>query len=78
MKAKIGPANEEQLKAEYPISGLLSGWFFKQEEFSPGGWRVTGSGLFGRMVSREGTDPQALLKACVKDAEEIRSEIQNR
>ena len=76
MKARIRIANEEQIKAQYPISGLVTGWFFKQEEFSPGGWRVIGTDLFGRIVSREGSDPKTLLHACIKDAEAIQSEIQ--
>jgi hypothetical protein len=75
MKARIRPQKEEQIKAKYPISGLLPGWFFKREEFSPGGWIVIGTDLFGRIVSREGSDPEALLGACVKDAAAIESEI---
>lgn len=68
---------EEKVKSKYPISGLVRGWFFTQEEFSLGGWRVVGTDLFGRMVSREGSDPETLLQACIKDAEAIQAQIQN-
>lgn len=77
MKTKIRPLTEEQVKTKYPISGLVRGWFFKREEISPGGWRIIGTDLFGRMVSREGSDPETLLQACIKDAEAIQSQIKN-
>ena len=66
MKARIRIANEEQIKAQYPISGLVTGWFFKQEEFSPGGWRVIGTDLFGRIVSREGSDQKLCFMPALK------------
>ena len=37
------------------------GWRFRITEFSPGGYRVDGLHSDGRSVSRQGSDPEAVL-----------------
>lgn len=71
MKKKIQKKSEKEIIAEYPIKGLLEGWYFSQREISPGGYEVKGTDLWGRMVSGNGTDPDELLNQCVVDAREI-------
>jgi hypothetical protein len=46
----------------------VPGWRFRIEEFSPGGYRVDGLHFDGRSVSRQGSDPDAVLAECVEDA----------
>jgi hypothetical protein len=47
------------------------GWRFRIEEVSWGQWVVEGVDPWGRKVSRSGSDADALLAACRKDAEDI-------
>jgi hypothetical protein len=60
---------------EFPIAGLVEGWFFRQREISNGGYVVEGTDLWGRTVSRQGGDPDALLSECAADAREIDSTV---
>jgi len=60
---------------EFPIAGLVEGWFFRQREVSPGAFVVEGTDLWGRTVTRQGGDPDALLKECVGDAKQIRQQV---
>lgn len=49
----------------------LRGWRFQIEEVSWGHYVVEGVDPWGRKVSRSGSDADALLAACRKDAEDI-------
>jgi hypothetical protein len=60
-----------QVIAEFPITGLVDGWFFKQHEVSNGAYLVEGTDLWGRKVSRSGGDPDTLLNECASDAKLI-------
>jgi hypothetical protein len=55
----MDPADAEQ---------LLSGWSFTVEEVSAGVYRVRGVAQSGRSVETTGTDPNALLVRCQRDA----------
>ena len=68
-KKKIAPATHKKLKAVYPISGLVEGWYFRIHEESAGCYRVEGRDIYGRMVSRQTTgDPDKTLAECVEYA----------
>lgn len=71
MKFNIQKADVEQIKAQFPITGPVPGWFFRMEEISNNVYRVEGTDLFGRTVSRDGIGPASLLEKCFKDAEKI-------
>lgn len=58
----------EQILAEYPIEGLVDGWYFRQNEVSAGAYLIEGCDLRGRTVTRYGSDPEALLTECAADA----------
>jgi 2-polyprenyl-3-methyl-5-hydroxy-6-metoxy-1,4-benzoquinol methylase len=63
------------VRAEFPISGLVDGWFFRQREVSAGAYLVEGMDLWGRTVSRGGVDPDVLLRECVADATSIDQQV---
>jgi hypothetical protein len=71
MKQLVRKHSEDKTKREFPIAGLLDGWFFRQAERSTGVYEVAGTDLWGRSVSETGTDPEALLAKCVEGAREI-------
>ena len=71
MKRKLEKLSESEVLKEYPISGLADGWYFSQKEVSPGVYEILGTDLWGRKVSRSGTDEQQTLKRCVRDAKDI-------
>ena len=75
MKQLIRKHSEDEVKREYPIVGLLDGWFFRQVERSAGAYEVAGTDLWGRSVSETDTDPDALLTKCVEGAREIERQL---
>ena len=58
---------------EYPISGLVEGWYFRQCEVSAGCYVVEGRDVYGRSVSRQTTadPPDAALAECVAFARQV-------
>jgi len=50
---------------KYPITGLVEGWYFRQEEVSAGCYVVEGSDAYGRAISRQTGDPEAALAECI-------------
>ncbi len=64
----VRPKTQEGHRAEYPIVGGPNGWHFRIEEISQGYYAAKGADVFGRQVSRTGTDPEALLAECIEDA----------
>jgi hypothetical protein len=52
-KQTITPRSHEELIREYPITGLVEGWYFRQREVSAGCYVVEGSDVHGRTVSRQ-------------------------
>jgi hypothetical protein len=57
---------------DFPIAGIVEGWFFRVGEVSAGAYLAEGIDAWGRRVSCSGSDPDALLAQCVKDAREIK------
>lgn len=72
---RVRKRDPAQVAREYPITGRLEGWFFRQRETSNGAFLVEGTDLWGRSVSRQGADPDKLLAQCVVDAEHIVAEV---
>ncbi len=71
MKKGIRKLNENDIKLRFPISGKLDGWIFKIEEISNGAYQVSGSDLFGRIVSKTGDNPDIILNECIEKALEM-------
>jgi hypothetical protein len=63
-----------EVRAEFPIAGVVEGWFFREQETSAGAYLVEGADLWGRTVSRRGTEPETLLRECANDARRIERE----
>ena len=66
-KTPVFSKSHEEMIREYPINGLVKDWFFRVREVSNGVFRVEGSDVYGRTVSRIGTenDSKKLLDDCV-------------
>jgi len=75
MKRAVKKLSEAEVLREFPIVGQAPGWFFRQAEVSNGAYVVEGTDLWGRRVSRQGADPEALLSACQADAQNIARQI---
>lgn len=63
----------EDVLPEYPLTGLVIGWYFKVEETEPGFFNVEGTDLEGRQVQRQGTNRDRTLAAAKQDARDIRA-----
>ncbi|MEQ9091520.1 MAG: hypothetical protein RIE52_10555 [Balneola sp.] len=77
MKKAIRKLNLIDVELRFPITGKLDGWYFKIEEISNCAYEVSGSDLFGRIVSKTGSDPEGLLNECIKKATQIQSQIEH-
>ncbi len=51
MKRAVRRLTETEALAEYPIAGLLPGWYFRLRETSNQAWLAEGTDLWGRQVS---------------------------
>ena len=65
------PRSEAEVIREFPLTGLVPGWYFRVRETSAGAYEVEGTDLYSRRVRRTGTDPDVLLNDCVRDAATI-------
>ena len=77
MKQRVRPQAPEKLMRTFPITGLVQDWYFRVDEVSSGVYVAEGSDTVGRKVYRKGADPDELLAACVRDATEIRAQIES-
>ena len=64
-KRVVTPASHREMLRRYPITGLVEGWYFRQEEVSAGCYVVEGSDVYGRTISRQTGDPEAALAVCI-------------
>ncbi len=65
-KQTITPRSHIEMIRDYPITGLVEGWYFREREVANGCYVVEGSDAYGRTVARQTTaDPDAVLAECV-------------
>ncbi len=64
-KKSVAPATHREMVRKYPITGLVEGWYFRQEEVSAGCYVAEGSDVYGRTISRRTGDPETALAECV-------------
>jgi len=68
MKRAVEKQDAAKVAAQFPLDGLLPGWFFRVRETSNGAYLAEGTDLWGRLVSHQGNDPESLLQTCVASA----------
>ena len=77
-KRLVARLDEAEVKRQFPLADLVPDWFFRVKEISNGGYKAEGTDLWGRQVSRSGSDPDVLLAECAKDAERIAAQLNER
>ena len=77
-KRLVNRLDEAETKRQFPLADLVPGWFFRVNEISNGGYKAGGADLWGRKVSRSGSDLDVLLAECAKDAERIIAQLNER
>ena len=75
MKHRVTKLDEAAVRREFPLVGFVQGWFFRVKEESPGHYHAEGSDLWGRQVSRHGSDPDVALDGCYADARHIVAQV---
>lgn len=74
MKARVSALSRKQMIREYPIEGLVDGWYFRIEESGAGNFLVEGKDVWGRVISRRGVgDSERTLQECVREARQIQT-----
>jgi hypothetical protein len=71
MKKEIYKKPEEVIRRTFPIKAKTSGWYFRIKEISNNAWEVEGTDQWGRLISRQGSDPEQLMAQCEVEAEKI-------
>lgn len=71
MKALVTSRDPDATRAEYPLDGLVEGWFFRVNEVSPCHYLAEGTDLWGRVVSASGDDADRALADCVRFAGKV-------
>ena len=57
---------------EYPITGLVEGWYFRQREVSANCFVIEGSDIHGRKISKQSAgDLDAVMTECIEFARQI-------
>jgi hypothetical protein len=68
-KQPITPASHREMIRQYPITGLVEGWYFRQEEVSAGCFLIEASDTYGRKISSQGgADPETAMAECIQFA----------
>jgi len=68
----IIPASHKEMIRQYPITGVVEGWYFRQDEVSAGCYVVEASDVYGRKISRQSAgDPSVAMIECVEFAKQI-------
>ena len=71
MKLQVERKNPQEVASAFPLTGLLSGWYFRVREASPGQFIAEATDLWGRKVSHQGSDSQVVLNQCVSSARSL-------
>ena len=77
MKAEIEKLSENEILESYPIKGKTDGWFYRTIETSNNAWLIEGSDVWGRKITLQGGDPEALLIEAEKQAVDINNKAKN-
>jgi hypothetical protein len=68
----VTPASHREMIRQYPITGLVEGWYFRQEEVSAGCFVVEASDVYGRKISRQGiADSETAMAECIQFAKAL-------
>ncbi len=71
-KRYIVPSRHEEMIRDYPIAGLVPGWYFRFREVSNAELLVEGRDIYGRVISRHSvSDGASPLDEVVEDARRI-------
>jgi hypothetical protein len=71
MKSEVQQLNPTKIVEDFPVTGIVEGWYFRLEEVPPGAWRADGTDLFGRRASYNSSDPVEALSKCKEYAVSI-------
>jgi hypothetical protein len=71
MKREIAKLDATVVAQQFPLQGLLPGWFFRVREVSPGAYVAEGTDLWGCLVSHQGSEPERLVQLCVASARDL-------
>jgi len=71
MKSPVKQLAPEKILRTHPIKGKVDGWFFRVREVSNSVYEVEGTDLYGRKVSKTGTETESILEECIADAKNI-------
>jgi len=78
-KKPVAPKSHREMVREYPITGLVDGWYFRQREVSAGCYVVEGRDVYGHTISRQTVgDPDAVLAERVEFARTIKKDQEAR
>jgi hypothetical protein len=64
MKRLVEKQIESEVLSQYPIQGMVDGWYFRLTETSNGAWLCEGTDLWGRKASCQGSNEALLLQEC--------------
>ena len=70
MKKPIQKSGDEELQ-NFPLKEIVDGWSFRVDEISQGYYRIEGMDRFGRIISRDGIDPDDLIKECKEEIKRL-------
>jgi len=71
MNKQIYKLSTEEILKKYPIVGKTFGWYFRVNEISNNVYEIEGTDQWGRLVYRQGSNPEALMMDCEIDASKI-------
>lgn len=67
-KIHVIPRSHKEMARTYPMVGLVEGWYFRQLEVSNGCFLVEGADIYGRIISKQTSNPDAALAECIEFA----------
>ena len=71
MKKEIIPKTEKEILRTHPILSKIKGWFIKVEEISNDAFVVEAVDRYGRIISKQGNEPEILQVEIEKLIESI-------
>ena len=73
MRAPARKLDPDIVRAKYPLSDRLPGWFFRVDEESPGHYVAKGTDLWGRTVSISSSEDA--LERAIDAARNVESQV---